>query len=176
MKKTSLFLSLMLIPVLSVMIGCGGGGGGGGDVAATPSTKAIVTLSTTGTLSSGTKIGGIQVTVNLPAGVTVQASPYSSGSSTMVPDSGVITASGSAAGSYTSGVYLAGTAASTHKITMGLVNANGFSTGEFAQVSCDITTGSSPAAADFSLSNFTAVDLNGTPLTGLTTGFTVAFQ
>jgi hypothetical protein len=173
MKKTSLFVQLMLITGLAAMIGCGGGGGGD---AAPQYTKAIVTLSTTGTLPAGTKIGGIQVTVNLPAGVTAKASLYSAGSSTLVTDTGVITASGTASGSYTSGVYLANTAASTYKISMGIVNANGFSTGEFAQVSCDIAAGSSPTAADFSLSNFAVVDLNGGPLTGLTPGTTVAFQ
>jgi hypothetical protein len=173
MKKISLLIQLMLITGLTTMIGCGGGGGGG---AAPPSTKAIVTLSTAGTLPAGTQIGGIQVTVNLPAGVTARASLYSAGSSTMITDAGVITASGTAAGSTTSGVYLAGTAASTYKINMGVVNGSGFSTGEFAQVSCDIAAGSSPVAADFSLSSFTAVDLNGVPLAGLTPGITVAFQ
>ncbi len=133
-------------------------------------------ISTSGTLPAGTKIGGIQVTVNLPAGVTAKASLYSAGSSTMVTDTGVIMASGTAAGSYTSGVYLAGATASTYKVSMGVVNANGFSTGEFAQVSCDIAAGSSPTAADFSLSSPTVVDLNGATLIGINLGFTVAFQ
>ena len=94
----------------------------------------------------------------------------------MVTDTGVITASGTAAGSYTSGVYLAGATASTYKISMGVVNANGFSIGEFAQVSCDIAAGSSPTAADFSLSSPTVADLNGVTLIGINLGFTVAFQ
>jgi hypothetical protein len=172
MKETIQSGLLITLFILISLTACGGGGGD----AAPPSTKAIVTLSTSGTLPAGTKIGGIQVTVNLPAGVTAKASLYSAGSSTMVTDTGVITASGTAAGSYTSGAYLAGAAASTYKISMGVVNANGFSAGEFAQVSCDIAAGSSPTAADFSLSNPTVVDLNGVTLTGINLGFTVAFQ
>jgi hypothetical protein len=176
MKKTIQSRLLMTLFILISLTACGGGGGGGGETTP-PLTKAIVTLSTAGTLPAGTQIGGIEVTVNLPAGVTAKASLYSAGSSTMVTDAGVITASGTAAaGSYVSGVYLAGTAASTYKINMGIANANGFSTGEFAQVSCDIATGSSPTATDFSLSNATVVDLNGSTLPGLNLGYTVAFQ
>ena len=96
MKKTNQTVLLMTLFILISLTACGGGGGGD---AAPPSTKAIVTISTSGTLPAGTKIGGIQVTVNLPAGVTAKASLYSAGSSTMVTDTGVITASGTAAGS-----------------------------------------------------------------------------
>ena len=175
MKKNSFLIHAVLATIVAALIGCGGGGGGGG--AAAPATKAIVTLSATGTLPAGTQIGGITVTLNLPAGVTAKASPYSAGSSTaMVTDAGVVAASGAAAGSYAGGGYVSGTAASTYKIVLGVAGANGFSAGEFAKVSCDIASGSSPAAAEFSLSNFVAKDVNGAALAGLTPGFTVAFQ
>lgn len=178
MKKTSLFVQLMLAAGLAAMIGCHGGGGGGG--AAPASTKAIVTLSTTGTLPAGTQINGIQITLNLPAGVTAKASPYSAGSPTiLVTDAGVVISSGTATGSYASGAYLANTAASTYKINIGIAQASdsGFSAGEFAQVSCDIAAGGSPVAADFSLASFIATDKNGVELTSLLTpGFTVSFQ
>ena len=168
MKRAIQAKLLMTVLILVSLTACGGGGG-----AAPSYTKAIVTLSTAGT---GTLIYGIQVTVNLPAGVTAKASLYSAGSSSIV-DAGVITATGTAAGSYTSGAYLAGAASSTYKITMDVFNANGFSgPGEFAQVTCDITAGSSPSAAGFSLSNFEAVDGGGVSIPGFTSGFTVTFQ
>lgn len=174
MKKTSFYIQLVLAMGLAAMIGCGGGGGGGG-AAPAPGTKAIVTLSSAGTLPVGTQIGGITVTVNLPAGVTAKATPYSAGSSTMVTDSGVVVSSGTATGSYAAGAYFSD--AATYKVVVGVVNASGFSAGEFAQVSCDIAAGSSPTAADFSLAGFTARDLNGADITSsLTSGFTVAIQ
>jgi hypothetical protein len=55
-------------------------------------------------------------------------------------------------------------------------NASGFSIGAFVQVSCDIAAGSSPTIPDFSLSNFTTVDLSGLPLTGITPKISVAMQ
>lgn len=74
------------------LAGCGGGEGGG-----TPppqSTKAIVTLSTAGTLADGAKIGSIDIIVNLPEGVTVKATPDSVTPSILIADSGVVVTSG----------------------------------------------------------------------------------
>jgi hypothetical protein len=53
-----------------------------------------------------------------------------------------------------------------------IVNTNGFGTGEFATINCDIAAGSDPQATDFSLINFKVKDLEGAAITGLTTGFT----
>ena len=175
MKKTSLLVQLMLITGLAVMIGCGGGGGG--DAAPSP-TKAIVTLSTTGTLPSGIQIGGIQAKINLPAGVTAKANPPVLNSAVLFTDAGVVVASGSAAGAeFVTGVYSTGTTTVTYAVSLGVSKFSGFSTGEFAQVTCDIAAGSAPGAADFSISDVTIAELTtGAAITGLIPGFTVAFQ
>lgn len=172
MKKITLLTCLLLFySVLALISGCGGGGGGGGSSTpgTTPSqpTTAIVKLSTSGTLSSGTLIGGADITLALPAGVSVK-------STTNPPqtDAGVITASGVAASSTTIAVYTVTTNTLPGKVRIMLVNANGFSTGEFVTISCDIAVGNSPTAAGFSLVNFSAVNVNGSAISGLTTGLT----
>jgi len=179
MKKTLLFVHMILIAALATLIGCGGGGGGGSSSAPpAPATKAIVTLSTTGTLSSGVQIGGIQARINLPAGVTVKATPSVQNNAILMTDTGVIIATGNAAGAeLTSGLYSTGTATATHVVSLAVAKSSGFTPGEFAQVSCDITAGSAPAAADFTLTNVTIAELlTGATITGLEPKMTITFQ
>ncbi len=175
MKKTSVFVRLMLITGLAAMIGCGGGDGGD---AAPPPTKAIVTLSTTGTLPSGVQIGGIQAKINLPAGVTAKASPSVLNNAVLFTDTGVVVATGSATGAeFVTGVYSTGTTTVTYAVSLGVSKNSGFSTGEFAQVTCEIAVGSAPSASDFSISDVTIKEQTTlATITGLTPEFTVTFQ
>jgi hypothetical protein len=53
---------------------------------------------------------------------------------------------------------------------------NGFSGGKFAAADCDIATGSFPAAANFSVTDFNIVDQNSAPIPGLTVSYTAAIQ
>jgi hypothetical protein len=162
MKKiTMLSYLLVLYSAMALISGCGGGGG-----SSAPPTTAIVKLSTSGTLPSGTLIGGIDVTLILPASVTVK--------STTPPetDGGVVTASGVAGGSLVVGNYSAATSTLPGKVRIGLVNATGFGTGEFATVNCDIAAGNTPTAGGFSLVNFTAIPATGSAITSLTPGLT----
>lgn len=151
--------------------GCGGGGGGGNTPSPQPAT-AVLKISTQGTLPSGTQIGGIDVTIALPTGVTVK-----SVTSPPETDSGVVVTSGVAVSNSTVlSTYTAATSTSTGKVRVLLANSNGFGTGEFMTIHCDIASGSTPTASDFSLSGFVAKDLNGVAISGLNSAFTAAFQ
>lgn len=164
--------------ILASLVACSGGGGGGGGGAPVQSTKAVLTLSTSGTLPAGSAISGIEVEIDLPAGVTTKASITTPNPSIMETDNGVVTASGAAAGAdFVHGAYTTGATSNTHKVTVsvGTTSASGFTTGNFATVNCDIAAGSFPVSSDFHLANFTAVDLNSVPI-GLTVGYTVVFQ
>ena len=133
---------------------------------------AVLKISTQGTLPSGTQIGGIDVTIALPTGVTVK-----SVTSPPETDSGVVVTSGvAAANSTVLSTYTAATSTSTGKVRVLLANSNGFGTGEFMTINCDIALGSTPTASDFSLSGFVAKDLNGVAISGLNSAFTAAFQ
>jgi len=177
MNKISLSSLLIFALILTTLSACGGGGGsGGGGTAQTPqSTTAILTLATSGT---GTTINGIDVTVLLPAGVTVK-------SATAPPqtDSGVVLLTGGAAvgpitPQYAIGVYTPASGGNPGKVKIAVVNVNGFSTGPFCTLTCDIAPGTTPTpvAGDFSLANFNPVDANGAKIIGLTPGFTLGIQ
>ena len=177
MKNALLNLLLSGLLVMAGLAACGGGGGGGG----TPPPQlinAIVTLSTAGTLASGTKIGSIDITINLPDGVSIKATPDSNNPSILITDSGAVAASGAASGSnaLSLSTYTAATSSAPGKLIVKLINADGFATGEFAVINCDIASGKSPATADFSVAGFDARDLNGAAITGLTAGFTAEMK
>ena len=110
MKKKSLLNLLMLAGALTILPYCGGGGGGN-----TPppqqNTSAVLTLSTaiTGTFPPSTTINGYDVTITLPAGVTVNASPDSGNPAIQDVSPTVLTATGSASGAIINGIYTAAT-------------------------------------------------------------------
>ena len=181
MKMTTLSGLLITCFILVSLVACGGGGGGG-SATPTPSpvqpTKAVITLSMTGSLPSGALVYTTQATLNLPTGVTVKASPSSANPQVMVTDTGVVSASGQAAGAETVlASYLASsTTASTSKVDLYMAKSGGFSVGEFAVVNCDIAAGHFPAATDFTITNFKTFDSNGLTISGLSAGLTATIQ
>src|SRR5579883_2571846 len=77
---------------------CCGGCGGGASTAPSPSsqpTSAVIKISTQGSLSSGTSISGVGITLNLPQGATVKTNQDGSVASGVVVPSGVTTANDS---------------------------------------------------------------------------------
>jgi hypothetical protein len=170
MKKTAIAGVLVLILALFAISGCGNSDSG--DDVIQPTT-ATVTLLTQGT---GT-INGIDITVTLPAGVTVQATADPVNPAVLVTDAGVVEASG-AAGANTSALatYTTATTGAAATVVVHVANFDGFQPGEFATVSCNIAAGSFPIEEDFSLSGFVAVDGNGAALADLTAGFTADIQ
>jgi len=150
MNKISLSSLLIFALTLTVLSDCGGGGGGGGGSAPPQhqSTSAVITLSSavTGAMPANTIIEGYDVTITLPAGVTVR--------NTVNPpetDLGVVTASGAALGSYSYGDYSIATNTVRILIVANITptNPNGFNAGEFSTVNCEIAAGHFPTASDF---------------------------
>jgi hypothetical protein len=154
MKKISLSSLLIFAFCITMLSACGGGGGGGGSTPPQPTT-AVLTLSTavTGTIPSDTTINGYDVTITLPAGVTVK--------STTPPqtDAGVVTTTGSAAGSSMTAVYSAATGTTPGKVRILIANGDRYYAGEFSQVNCDIAAGHYPKASDFQQPTFAASGL-----------------
>ena len=168
MRKTTLASLLVFILVLSTIGGCKSSHN---DSAPAQPTTAIIEIMSQGT---ATRIGGIEVTVVLPSGVTVKATPDVANPTVLVTDAGVVTASGVAAGvnTMTIGTYSAASSGSPGKVMVEVANPDGFGTGEFVTIACDIAAGSFPAAGDFSLTDFLATNLSGTLISGVTAGFT----
>lgn len=172
MKRRALSGLLIFIFALFAIAGCKSTGN---DVTHQQPTTAALTIISQGTLTTGTQIGAVDVTVNLPSGVIVQATPDSVNPAVLVMNTGVVVASGvtATANTYMTGAYIAATVTEPGKVVVKLVNANGFGTGEFVTVNCNVATGVFPVAADFNLTDFKAFDLNGAEIIPrLTAGFT----
>jgi hypothetical protein len=119
-------------------------------------------LSTQGTLPDGISIGGIDVTVNLPPGVTVKADKTTE----TIP--GVVVSSGVAKDATIVAKFTPAADGAPAKVRIALLKLSGFGTGEFATVLLDIA-GPPPAGSDFSTTTTTITDINGKRLTDLTT-------
>ena len=150
MKKTSLSSVLLFAFGLTMLSACGGGSSSAPQSQPQP-TAADLTLSTaiTGSIPVGTIITSYDVTIKLPAGVTVKTMLNSSETST-----GVVTASGSAVGESIAGVYTAATGTFPGTVKVYVESANGFPAGEFCKVNTNIAAGYSPTAASFVLPTF----------------------
>jgi hypothetical protein len=136
---------LLVVHLMFSLAGCGGGGGGNGNAAPT---KAVVKMSTQGTVPMSSTIGGVQLTLVLPAGVTVNAD-----STTGKTDSGVVVASGVATGADVYwGTYTPATASADGTLEIKIANSQtGFDTGEFVTVTCDLAAGVVPKATEFAV-------------------------
>lgn len=130
---------VLLALAMGIFSGCGGGGGGSGSA---PPTKAEIKLSVKDTLSTGKLVGGVDVSMILPTGVSAKTI----NSSTTKTDTGVVQASGGATGlPNMTGTYTS----STRTVRILFPTSNGFPAGQFATINADIATGSAPVAADF---------------------------
>jgi hypothetical protein len=162
----------LLLPVLCLWLtlfaACGGYTSN--DPQPVAPTTAVVKISATGQLDPGRMIGGITVSGVLPAGVTIKAAPDAQNSSVLVAARNAVLASG-VVGKNASA--LATYNAATRKVNIQVYDQDGFGTGEFVTVTCDILSGTTPTAGGFGLEGFTAKDLNGVDINGLTATITV---
>jgi hypothetical protein len=165
MNKIAISSSMIFALTLALLSACGGGGGGGGGVTLTQSTTAVLTLSTTvtGTIPASTIITGYDVTISLPAGVTVKATPDILNPAKLVTDPGVVT--DNPAGSYITSVYSAATGTFPGTVKVHVASATGFPAGNFCKVNGDIAAGHYPTASSFAqptLDSVTGFDINTT--------------
>jgi hypothetical protein len=164
----SRILSWLAMSVFSalVLFGCGGGGGGGSSTPQPPAgTNIIATIGLTGTLNAGQSIGGVDVVLNLPAGVSAVAD------GTGETAAGVVVPVGGAAGSLPVGKYTAAAGGNPGTVRVVLVKTAGFSTGDFVTINLAYTAGSKPNQNDFSTGALSVIDASNssTAITGLTT-------
>ncbi len=153
MKKRLLLNLIILVLALTILPHCGGGGGGGNSNGPGGPTTAVLTLSTalTSSLPDNETVNGYEVTVTLPAGVTVKTA----NTGTTLIDSSVLTASGAGTGSLIAGDYSPAIVGTPGKVTIIIANTNNISAGEFCKVTCTIASGD-PSASDFQQYTFGA--------------------
>ena len=153
---------LLLLAVSFAMFGCGGGGSGG-----VAPTKAVLTVSLQGTLAAGTSIGAVDLTVTLPAGVTAKVK-----AGTFETADGVVVASGNGLGSIVVGNYTVAAATAPGTIRIGLLSANGITTGEILTLNLDIS-GAAPSISGFSTTGLSVRDINNNPIGGMAAALTL---
>jgi hypothetical protein len=164
------FARMFLVILVTATFGCGGGGGeggGGGGGGTTPPanpTKATLTLSIP-SLPAGTLVAAVQFTINLPPGVSPAVLSVANDAS------GSVTLTGGAASSISVANFTP--SATAPQILIGIVNATGFGTGNFAVVNCVIAPGASVSTSGFSLSNIQVFDPSGTLIPSATVSIAV---
>ncbi len=118
-------------------------------------------LGATGQFATGTIIRGVQLTLNLPPGISIRAD------SGGIPLDGIITASGVAAnGSY---FIPAKYDATARTLSVALINSNGFGSGEFATIKLLTASNVVPTVSSFTVTNTKVVTQGGADITGMTT-------
>jgi hypothetical protein len=177
MKILKNLSGIFVAMVFMTLFGCGGGGG-----STPPPTKAKLTLLSQ-SAAAGTKIRGIEVTVELPAGVTVKATPSAINPAKLETDAGVVVLSGATVADPAAfgqlkpiGVYTPATATTPGTVFISLAAQADFNPGEYVTVNADIAAGTIPVATGFKLTGFTAVDLNGAVISGVTSSIVPAFN
>ena len=156
MKKIVRSLVVVAMACLAgVMAGCGGGGSTAAvDTTAVSANKLTLSVETA---PAGSLIGGIQGTITLPEGYSVLTTDATGTGETKA---GEFSASGSATSSLTSAAFTK----TTRTVKYGLVNASGFTGGEFATLLVQVPAGTSVNAADFTLSENQVFDTAGKPM------------
>ena len=132
-------------------------------------TKATLKLSTKGAVAAGS-IFGMQITIALPAGVTIKAD--ASG----IPNAGVVSFSGGvASGASAVAKYNPAAGSAPGNVTMAIISTTGFGTGEFVTIICDVASGTVPVSSQFALSGVTVFDAERIEISGVsfTAGLTL---
>lgn len=165
--KNMFRVSLLCMSALMILAGCGGGSSGSQTQTApqtqTPvASKATVRLFTQGTLPEGTQLAGIAVSIQLPAGVTVDTDSNGVPLSTVVSISGVAQTGVTTVGPVS---YIAPVGSAPGKLEFTMAASN-FGTGEFATLRFNVAAGSrAPVTADVTI---TPADQTLRPVTSLT--------
>lgn len=124
-------------------------------------TTAVITLGIQGDLSAEEAIGAVDITLNLPSGVTARHAE-----SGMTAD-GVISLTGSAEGALAAGRFIPAAGPAPAQLRVAVIKVPGFRPGNFAIVKFDMK-GVAPSSEGFSIAQINCTGSKGNPLKGLT--------
>jgi len=172
---------IWLVLAAVILAGCGAGGGGAagnaggpGQASADPGTQAgaastaIVELGTQAD-SAATVIYGVELTLRLPAGVTLPADPASG----EVSD-GVLRPVDARA--FAGARYLPAKDGVQASVKVIITDSGGYAVGDLATLNCAVAPGVTVSGSGFSLEGFSARDAGGVEIRGITPRFTVRTQ
>lgn len=162
MKMLRFFTLIFLLIVL--VTGCGSGSN-------STQTRAILTISTSGSIPSGQSLAGIGMTIALPPGVAPALDTSGQvDTERLVTHSGVTAASGLVA----TALYLEATAVQPARISIVVASKAkaGFGVGECMVLTLKRSAGATPGANEFGIAEFSAANLDGAAVTGLQAAIT----
>ena len=162
--KGTIRLILGMILIAAGIAGCGGGGASG-----TVGGKAI-TAARMPYSATGPTVAGLQMTINIPLGITVQLD-HDSG---QVAKS-VVHLSGATdpANALVTVDYVPATSSKSGKLEILVADPAGFTVSENVTIQLDVTPGFNPKPSDFSISDFIVSDIDGNTVSDLSPTFTV---
>jgi hypothetical protein len=133
-------------------------------------TGGVLKLQTNGTLAAGSSIGGLDVTLTLPASLTIATDSFGQ------PTAGVVVLSGAAAegtGAKTNSITNSRFDATTGKLRLLIANPSGMGVGEFITINFGVaatvtTIDAFPKATDFAIGATQVVDANAAAMPAIT--------
>jgi hypothetical protein len=157
---------IWLALVVALVAGCGSGGGGAGGSAVEP-TQATVQLSTEAA-NAATVLYSVQLTLRLPAGVAVTADASGAVSAAVLHPVDSAAFAGAS--------YQPATAGAQASVTLNIIDPLGFTVGTLATLGCTVSPGTAVSGAGFTLEGFSAKDINGAVMSGITPRLTLQTQ
>jgi hypothetical protein len=111
-------------------------------------------------------IGALDLTVNLPAGVTMNVVDPATGEAV----AGTVVSSGAAAaGTQVVAKVIPVAGGTPGKVVIGMINSTGFNSGECVTIDFNVAAGTNfPAATDFTITGVSAKDVNAKLINGVT--------
>ena len=157
---------IVLVLVGALLAGCGGGGGSSAGSAVPPG-KVTVEIGTQSG-SATTVLYAVEFTLQLPSGVALAAD--SSGALS----EGVLQPVDSAA--LAGARYLPATSALPATVKVDLIDPLGFAAGALASLNASVASGTTPDSSGFVVQDFSARDVNGAVMAGITPRLVVRTQ
>jgi hypothetical protein len=152
---------MLLAGAILTVLGCATGKNSLSGQPTAAGKAAVVTVTLQGPVPTGASINTVDLTLNLPPGVTVQAAP------TGLVAEGVMVPSGVAQGSLAAARFIPAAGPQPAQLRVALIKAVGFGAGEVATFHFDIK-GTVPRPDDFSVAGLKVTDARGASLSGVT--------
>ena len=167
---TGIFRTILAMIILAA--GVAGCGSGGGDASGTAGSRVSAKVKMPHIIE-GPAVAGLQMTINIPLGVTVQIDPATG----QAAKSAVrLTGATDPSAVLVAVDYVPASSSASGMLKFFVIDPNGFTAAEYVTVHLDITPGYYPKESDFSIDDYIVSYLDGTTIYGLVPTFTVVIS
>jgi len=162
-------LALVSLAALLILIcsGCGSGGGAAGTAVSQPTQLKVAVAARA--VDPATVYYAVDLVLQLPPGLTVTSDPQTGA----VAADALSLADGSA---FASGRFVAATGSAPASVRISIADPEGLVVGPLAAITCQVSGATPPAASAFTLSEFSAKDVNGAAMTAVSGSLSIPPQ